>query len=59
MSRIEWGWSEMNEIERKDEKEQVSVTALRSKALLDDELQEEPGEEAELVWEIPRRWCIY
>jgi hypothetical protein len=49
----------MSEVEREDEKEQVSVPAIRSRAILDDELQEEPDEEEELVWEIPRRWYLY
>ncbi len=49
----------MNEMEHDDEKEKVSVPVGRPKAIRDEELPEEPDEEEELVWEIPRSWYVY
>ncbi len=46
----------VNEMEREEEKEKVLVPVRRREDIQEEEIPEEPGEEA---WEIPRRWRVY
>ncbi len=43
-------------MEREEEKEKVLVPVRRREDIQEEEIPEEPGEEA---WEIPRRWRVY
>ena len=49
----------MNDMEHDEEKEKVLVSVRRREAIRDEELPQEPDEEEELMWEIPRSWYVY